>query len=299
MTDVSTAQTNAALPTTSAAKSIENNNETNCHATADTTTSSTKQVTTGRTISLANGSTPKINNTEKIPTTKRNTDVENLAIETTTNASKIKMSTISVKSPPTPTTQSPATTPNQTLSACSYNPNLTATSPSTSPANANQTNQLSAKPALQADGEIITPDTIAIITTHTSASASASPSPSPTISTGTTTCTSPCLKTLTSRQQLREATAQDVDEVARLFEEKPEAFEKWLMERAPPEALARLHEFIESRKQPPKRPSVTSDLFQQWMSSSSPIQVSGEICNFYDFFLMWVSLGVCHCHSKK
>ncbi|XP_050325171.1 cGMP-specific 3',5'-cyclic phosphodiesterase [Bactrocera neohumeralis] len=68
----------------------------------------------------------------------------------------------------------------------------------------------------------------------------------------------------------REATQQEVDEVARLFEEKPEAFEKWLMERAPPEALARLHEFIESRK-PPKRPSVTSDLFQQWMAAS-PVQ---------------------------
>lgn len=72
----------------------------------------------------------------------------------------------------------------------------------------------------------------------------------------------------------REATQQDVDEVARLFEEKPEAFEKWLMERAPPEALARLHEFIDSRK-PPKRPSVTSDLFQQWMAAS-PVQVSGQ-----------------------
>ncbi|XP_026849297.1 cGMP-specific 3',5'-cyclic phosphodiesterase [Drosophila persimilis] len=64
---------------------------------------------------------------------------------------------------------------------------------------------------------------------------------------------------------------QDVDEVARLFEEKPEAFEKWLTERAPPEALSRLQEFIESRK-PLKRPSVTSDLFQQWMSASPTVQ---------------------------
>lgn len=68
------------------------------------------------------------------------------------------------------------------------------------------------------------------------------------------------------------ATQQDVDEVARLFEEKPEAFEKWLTERAPPEALSRLHEFIESRK-PHKRPSVTSDLFQQWMASPTVQQV--------------------------
>ncbi|XP_044314396.1 cGMP-specific 3',5'-cyclic phosphodiesterase [Drosophila rhopaloa] len=64
---------------------------------------------------------------------------------------------------------------------------------------------------------------------------------------------------------------QDVDEVARLFEEKPEAFEKWLTERAPPEALSRLQEFIENRK-PHKRPSVTSDLFQQWMAASPTVQ---------------------------
>nr|XP_036674207.1 cGMP-specific 3',5'-cyclic phosphodiesterase [Drosophila suzukii] len=67
------------------------------------------------------------------------------------------------------------------------------------------------------------------------------------------------------------ASQQDVDEVARLFEEKPEAFEKWLTERAPPEALSRLQEFIENRK-PHKRPSVTSDLFQQWMSASPTVQ---------------------------
>ncbi|EDV90538.1 GH14134 [Drosophila grimshawi] len=66
----------------------------------------------------------------------------------------------------------------------------------------------------------------------------------------------------------------DVDEVARLFEEKPEAFEKWLTERAPPEALSRLHDYIESRKTLHKRPSVTSDLFQQWMATPTLQQVS-------------------------
>jgi len=71
------------------------------------------------------------------------------------------------------------------------------------------------------------------------------------------------------------ASQQDVDEVARLFEEKPEAFEKWLTERAPPEALSRLQEFIENRK-PHKRPSVTSDLFQQWMSASPTVQ---QVCD--------------------
>ncbi|XP_017874339.1 PREDICTED: cGMP-specific 3',5'-cyclic phosphodiesterase [Drosophila arizonae] len=80
-------------------------------------------------------------------------------------------------------------------------------------------------------------------------------------------------KTNSSSSGKTTATQQDVDEVARLFEEKPEAFEKWLTERAPPEALSRLHEFIESRK-PHKRPSVTSDLFQQWMASPTVQQKS-------------------------
>uniref|UniRef100_A0A1A9WNF2 Phosphodiesterase n=1 Tax=Glossina brevipalpis TaxID=37001 RepID=A0A1A9WNF2_9MUSC len=69
----------------------------------------------------------------------------------------------------------------------------------------------------------------------------------------------------------RQVNQKDIDEIQRLFEEKPEAFEKWLTEKAPPEALMRLQEFIENRKAKPKRPSVTSDLFQQWMASS-PIQ---------------------------
>lgn len=68
----------------------------------------------------------------------------------------------------------------------------------------------------------------------------------------------------------RPVTIQDVDEVSKLFEEKPEAFEKWLTERAPAEALIRLQLFIESRK-PTKRPSVSNDLFQQWMQTP-PIQ---------------------------
>ncbi|XP_037943442.1 cGMP-specific 3',5'-cyclic phosphodiesterase-like [Teleopsis dalmanni] len=94
-------------------------------------------------------------------------------------------------------------------------------------------------------------------------------------------CASPSLHHIGGKSSMkatvsgREASQQDVEEVARLFDEKPEAFEKWLTERAPPEALSRLHEFIESRKLP-KRPSVTSDLFQQWMAAS-PMHVSIKI----------------------
>lgn len=83
-------------------------------------------------------------------------------------------------------------------------------------------------------------------------------------------------------------TSQDVDEVAKLFEEKPEAFERWLTDRAPTEALSRLHDYIQSRKNP-KRASVTSELFQQWVAGS-PIQVSWLkiLCEkFWKTFTIW------------
>ncbi|EDW97571.1 cGMP-specific 3',5'-cyclic phosphodiesterase [Drosophila yakuba] len=108
----------------------------------------------------------------------------------------------------------------------------------------------------------------------TPAGSSSSPSQSPSQSQSQSQAS---IQTQTSQQDRlvkapsTTASQQDVDEVARLFEEKPEAFEKWLTERAPPEALSRLQEFIENRK-PHKRPSVTSDLFQQWMAASPTVQ---------------------------
>ncbi|XP_017047072.1 cGMP-specific 3',5'-cyclic phosphodiesterase [Drosophila ficusphila] len=107
-------------------------------------------------------------------------------------------------------------------------------------------------------------DGVSRLSTPAGSSPSASQSP-----------TQASIQTQTSQQERLGKTSttsqQDVDEVARLFEEKPEAFEKWLTERAPPEALSRLQEFIENRK-PHKRPSVTSDLFQQWMAASPTVQ---------------------------
>lgn len=263
MTDVSTTQTNALT----GAKSQKNNNET-CHTITDTNLQQQQK------ISLTNGSTTKINN-KQISSTKTTTAETEKILQTITTVATT-MSTVGVKSP-TPTTQSPATTPSQTL--VSYDANTSACS-TTLITSVNQTNQVINKPALQTDKISISPEAIVTTTPLSSASSptrTTCGSSSNMVGSNTTTlnspisCTSPSSKGCAKHG--REATAQDVDEVARLFEEKPEAFEKWLMERAPPEALARLHEFIESRKQPLKRPSVTSDLFQQWMSAS-PIQVS-------------------------
>lgn len=171
------------------------------------------------------------------------------------------MSNAGLKSLTSPTAQSPVST-----AAASLNQTPSPASPNIANSSTKQANKVIVQPAFKMDKDSISPETIAATTT-TSATIISSCS-------GSSSNSSLNPSQNIAKQMQREITSQDVDEVARLFEEKPEAFEKWLMERAPPEALARLHEFIEGRKQPPKRPSVTSDLFQQWMASS-PIQVSG------------------------
>lgn len=124
-----------------------------------------------------------------------------------------------------------------------------------SPSPANDSN-IYCKPASPTNTTTVTPETVV----HSATSGSSNYSSTPDRSCSPLPSTS------------RQVNQKDIDEIQRLFEEKPEAFEKWLTERAPPEALMRLQEFIESRKAKPKRPSVTSDLFQQWMASS-PVQV--------------------------
>lgn len=69
-------------------------------------------------------------------------------------------------------------------------------------------------------------------------------------------------------------TDEEFDEVKRFFDGKLHVIEKWLHDRASPEIQSRLHEATEFLPKSPKlrTSSVTSDLFQQWLSSS-PMQV--------------------------
>lgn len=72
------------------------------------------------------------------------------------------------------------------------------------------------------------------------------------------------------------ATQEEFDEISRLFETRSPLIEKWLREKASSDTLARIHSITESTRQSPrspKRASVTSDLFQQWLQNS-PIKVS-------------------------
>lgn len=69
--------------------------------------------------------------------------------------------------------------------------------------------------------------------------------------------------------------------IGQLFDGQTDAIEKWLREKAPPDIVRRMHRVTDEvrRMTSPKRTaSVTSDLFQQWMASSSssasPMMVS-------------------------
>lgn len=64
----------------------------------------------------------------------------------------------------------------------------------------------------------------------------------------------------------------DFDEIKQMFDTKLPLIERWLREYAPQDVVQRLHDTtIEPSKL--RTASVTSELFQQWLSSS-PIQVS-------------------------
>lgn len=67
---------------------------------------------------------------------------------------------------------------------------------------------------------------------------------------------------------------EEMEMISELYEKRPEMFEKWLRERAPPDAIHRIHAIVtKSPKSPRKGGSVSSDLFQQWLALS-PVRVS-------------------------
>lgn len=81
----------------------------------------------------------------------------------------------------------------------------------------------------------------------------------------------------------------DLEEVQRLFEANPDAFRAWLRLRAPPELITRVSFTNRSETslspRTPKRESVSSDLFQQWLAFS-PTKVN----MLYTVFLRNVSM---------
>lgn len=84
---------------------------------------------------------------------------------------------------------------------------------------------------------------------------------------------------------------EDYDEVKRFFDKKMHIIEKWLRDRASPDIQSKLHDVTDLSPRSPKAlrtSSVTSDLFQQWLSSS-PVQVSlfQYLCQFRNKFCLF------------
>lgn len=98
---------------------------------------------------------------------------------------------------------------------------------------------------------------------------------------------SPCRSSCDSTSNVV-GTLEDFDEISRLFETRSPLIEKWLREKASADTVARIHSITESTRQSPrspKRASVTSDLFQQWLQNS-PIKVSCVLFTYYLFFIV-------------
>ncbi|XP_059611325.1 cGMP-specific 3',5'-cyclic phosphodiesterase [Phlebotomus argentipes] len=76
-------------------------------------------------------------------------------------------------------------------------------------------------------------------------------------------------KMLNGEQEVSRRDDEEVERISELYEKRPEAFEKWLRERAPPDAIHKIHAIVtKSPKSPRKGGSVSSDLFQQWLALS-------------------------------
>lgn len=90
-------------------------------------------------------------------------------------------------------------------------------------------------------------------------------------------------------------TQEDLDEISKFFENKQNAIERWLKEKAPTDVISRIHEITSDTSQnslnannrssyrSPHRASVTSDLFQQWLTSASPVKVRNHLIKFSPF----------------
>lgn len=105
---------------------------------------------------------------------------------------------------------------------------------------------------------------------------------------------SPCTSLRSVHQQPIDDDVASVDAIGRIFETQSVAIEKWLREKAPPDVVAKLHCITDELKEnaiSPKRPSVTSELFNQWMASS-PKKVSV-------FFSIYIFFSCLNIHWNK
>lgn len=90
-----------------------------------------------------------------------------------------------------------------------------------------------------------------------------------------------------SEEELEQKSHDELQKVSEFFETNQMAIEKWLRDKAPDEVITKVSSIISSKLKDnahdgAHRSSVTSELYQQWLSSSStPLKV------FY-FLLLFV-----------
>lgn len=141
--------------------------------------------------------------------------------------------------------------------------------------------------------DAVADDSPVTVKTSTMIAVSAMPNLSPTVVTPTK-CANSLTDAVADDGQVSSGngTDDDYDEIAKLFETKSSAIEKWLRERASQDVVAKVHAATECARAPRspnlRTSSVTSDLFQQWLASS-PVQVSVQMNFTYklsDSFLL-------------
>lgn len=80
-----------------------------------------------------------------------------------------------------------------------------------------------------------------------------------------------------------EPPADDLQRVSEFFESNAGAIERWLKEKAPAEVINQINSIVSKHTACEKehRSSVTSELYQQWLSSSStPLKVKERRSRF-------------------
>lgn len=95
---------------------------------------------------------------------------------------------------------------------------------------------------------------------------------------------------------------EEYEEVKKFFDKRLHIIERWLRDRATPDIQSKLHDATDIIPKSPKlrTSSVTSDLFQQWLSSS-PVQVCQIFILVIIFStLFYVPLRLCsHCTATS
>lgn len=94
----------------------------------------------------------------------------------------------------------------------------------------------------------------------------------------------------------------ELQNVSDFFEANAGVIERWLREKAPDEVVNKINSIASKRttKEKEHRSSVTSELYQQWLSSSNtPLKVSQGTLFLHETYFSWQFFPrTCDKHSK-